>query len=498
MTNEEVRSNLEKESKFNRLIVVIIISLLIGVLGFFAGLNINSNKTNPIVNKVLDILENEWYSEIYYPDDSSDTMIAQFISSISNFDYEKQLDPYTYFIKNSSSSTVNQGYMGVKMQKNFDYPMIKQVYENTPAFKASLQAFDLILGVKKDNIWHYVCDENEDYYSISSLCSGNIGEVITLKIRRFTDTGYEDFNVDLTLDKVIYPYAYLENYSFENSIYVKLDSFVSDSLDNRSSVQMENIFKNNLDAKNLILDLRDNGGGSVDSMVEICDLFLTKNKLIMTTELKDKTITEYKTNDDKVYDFDKIIILMNANTASASEILISCLSYHLDNVVLIGRTTYGKGIAQRKRVLNADYSFQYTFAKWYTPEKIWIHEKGISTTSETTYIPYTEDYVEFYNLSNYYKLTYDYDYKYDMVNTNISYFQEVLNYLYPNSAIREDGYFDKNTEDLVKQFQEDNNLEVSGIIDENTFIVLCNLYNKAYQTYFINNHNLKIKEVLGV
>ena len=64
MTNEEVRSNLEKESKFNRLIVVIIISLLIGVLGFFAGLNINSNKTNPIVNKVLDILENEWNSEI--------------------------------------------------------------------------------------------------------------------------------------------------------------------------------------------------------------------------------------------------------------------------------------------------------------------------------------------------------------------------------------------------------------------------------------------------
>ena len=85
-----------------------------------------------------------------------------------------------------------------------------------------------------------------------------------------------------------------------------------------------------------------------------------------------------------------------------------------------------------------------------------------------------------------------------MVNTNISYFQEVLNYLYPNCAIREDGYFDKNTEDLVKQFQEDNNLEVSGVIDENTFIVLCNLYNKAYQTYFINNHNLKIKEVLGV
>ena len=45
---------------------------------------------------------------------------------------------------------------------------------------------------------------------------------------------------------------------------------------------------------------------------------------------------------------------------------------------------------------------------------------------------------------------------------------------------------------------DNNNLEVSGVIDENTFIVLCNLYNKAYQTYFINNHNLKIKEVLGV
>lgn len=501
MTNDAIQQEIKKDERIKKLGIYVIISLLVGLVGFYFGVNFSARSKNNVVDKVLDILENEWYSTVYYDEDNVDTQIAQFISSVSNFNYEKQLDPYTYFIKNTTiSSSEPVAYMGVKIQKSFDYPMIRYVYENTPASKAGILMYDIILGVKKDDIWHYVDEEKENYSTITSYCSGKKGETITLKIRRFNNKHFQDLDINVTFDDIIYPYAYQQNINDRDSLMIKLESFSSDSLDRRSSVQIENIIKNNLDKKNLILDLRDNGGGSVDSMVEICDLFLPKNKLIMTTEIKDLTRTKYLTKDDTEYTFEQIIILMNNNTASASEILISCLDYHLDNVVLVGRKSYGKGIAQRKRVLTQEYSFQYTFAKWFTPADIWIQDEslqGISPSSDMDFIRYTNEYVTYYNLSNYYQLTHQKDYTFDMVDNNIKYFQEALNFIYPNLNLRVDGYFDNNTVEAIKDLQYDYNLEQTGIIDENTFLILSSLYINSLEVYFNVNHMNRVMELLG-
>lgn len=497
MTSAEVNKNLQNEKKWKRFLLVIVFALLTGLVGFYCGLQLTYQKTNPLVDKVIDIIDNEWYSTIYYPEDDVEAKVAQFISSISGLNYDKQLDPYTYLIKNEYGEA--RSYMGVSMQRNFDYPMIRYVYDHSPAKQAGLQPYDVILGVKKEDVWHYVDEESENYSTITSLCSGKNGETIELKIRRFHDKQFDDLYISVTFQDMIRNYATQIPF-LDDTLFIRLDSFSSNSLQERSSVQMEEILKNNLDKQNLVLDLRDNGGGSVDSMVEICDLFLPKNQLIMTTEIKDKTKSKYYTKDNQAYTFAKIIILMNNNTASASEILISCLSYHLDNVILVGRKTFGKGIAQRKRVLNKEYSFQYTFAKWFTPGNIWIQEdnlKGIDVSQQECYIPYPEDYVMFYNLSNYYHLTHTKEFCFDMVDTNIAYLQQALNFLYPNLNLRSDGYFDTATTEAVKKFQYDYNLEKSGIVDESTFLIFTSLYSQSLENYYNQQHQQKVLEILG-
>ena len=85
-----------------------------------------------------------------------------------------------------------------------------------------------------------------------------------------------------------------------------------------------------------------------------------------------------KTKDNKVYDYDKIVILQDENTASASEIMISCLSYHLkDKVTLVGTKSYGKGKVQTTGELEDGTMIKYTSALWYTPNGDTIDEIGL-------------------------------------------------------------------------------------------------------------------------
>lgn len=140
----------------------------------------------------------------------------------------------------------------------------------------------------------------------------------------------------------------------------------------------------------LIIDLRDNYGGDIDAMARICNLFLTKGSTIAT----DKTRIfdwVYKAKKDKVLSYDRIIILQNRNTASASENMIAALKDNLDHVTLIGEKTYGKGIGQYTLPLKRGFAVKATILLWYTPKGRNIQGNGIEPD-----IAYTgEDAIEF-------------------------------------------------------------------------------------------------------
>lgn len=486
MDNETLQNELKKQKHTTKTIYILIFCLLATFVGFMLGLKIGTPKNEYAhVTKVLKILEKEWYSEVYY-DSYEDAPIAQFISSVAQLDHEKMLDPYTYLIKRQPAVVDNTGKMGVKIRNcfNSNYQLVKTVYPNSPAYKAGLQMYDLICGVQlKDNTRIF-----EDY---SKYLNGEINDSITLLVSRYPYNLNEFLEIEVTFERFYYPTAYTYSCDLKDTLYVKLDGFVSNITGKNTVDELDFIFNQNQEKKYLILDLINNGGGALDSLVQICDLLLPAKKLISSLEIKDKSKTYYKTKTKQKYTFDQIFIYMNENTASASEMLIGCLDYYFDNLVIIGNNTYGKGIAQRTINLTPQYDFQYTFAKWFTPDNQWIQKVGFQPTTNEDKIVENETY----SLLSKTWLDSKINLEFDQVDVNnLKQIQILLNHLYQQN-LREDGYFDINTQNLVVQIQQQNQLETNGKIDELFLRILASQYALEI-TQFDNQYLNRTKQIL--
>jgi C-terminal processing protease CtpA/Prc len=157
----------------------------------------------------------------------------------------------------------------------------------------------------------------------------------------------------------------------ENTVYLRLSNFSTFTRD----FMDDNV--NKLKSRpNIIMDLLDNRGGDIDSMVDMAGMFLPKKSIIATDKMRLLNII-YKNKKDKPLNYKKIIILQNKNTASASENMIAALKDNLDNVVLIGEETYGKGIGQFTLPLKRGFAVKATILEWFTPKGINIQGNGI-------------------------------------------------------------------------------------------------------------------------
>jgi hypothetical protein len=146
------------------------------------------------------------------------------------------------------------------------------------------------------------------------------------------------------------------------------------------SVYTEKFVKKNISTlknyPNIIIDLRDNYGGDISTMAKISDMFLPKGSIIATDKMRLFTRV-YKAKRAQVLENKNIIILQNNNTASSSENLIAALSENLENVTLIGDTTFGKGIGQYTLPLKNGFAVKATVLLWYGPKGKNIQAKGI-------------------------------------------------------------------------------------------------------------------------
>lgn len=127
---------------------------------------------------------------------------------------------------------------------------------------------------------------------------------------------------------------------------------------------------------NLIIDLRDNPGGDIDVMAGIAGMFLPKKSIVATDKMRLFDIV-YKAKGPYSLKYNKIIILQNKSTASASENLIAALKYNLENVTLVGEKTYGKGIGQFTLPLKRGFAVKATILQWFTPNGVNIQGNGI-------------------------------------------------------------------------------------------------------------------------
>ena len=440
--------------------------------------------------ELIEILKANWYDDIYYgPYYDENALINQFIGAITTSD-ETTLDPYTYLIKNETvgGGSTSSGKIGITLRNFYSYPVVVEIDKNGAGY-GYLQKGDIVVETGKKVNGHTqifkITDTDYDFTTLFTSALGRPGDSIYVKVARFVEGSLKYFTYNLTLKEAsAVPYAKQIDVEYEDTLMVKWDSFVHSNDSYNTASDLEKILKND-NSKNIIIDLRDNGGGALSSAINISDLFLPKGKLITTLQYKDGSKDAFYTNDEEYYDYEKIIILQNENTASASEVFISAmLHYYPEKVYLVGTESYGKGIASlTTEVLGGQYYLQYTCAKWLRPDNSWIGMTDSyydSAKYDLGFDPSENGEVEYDELllfMKYYSSGIDYKedeefiaYKEDYVALSNAYFFTIFNELY-NTDCRVDYYFDEKCSEAIKQFQINKGIEnATGIMDLDTYI----------------------------
>ena len=159
--------------------------------------------------------------------------------------------------------------------------------------------------------------------------------------------------------------------------YLKIEMF-SNNITKQVKKELESLKKKNIDK--LVIDVRDNPGGYLTQVTEILSLFMTKKDVIYQLQTKNNKEKVYSTSSKAIYSY-PVVVLINENSASASEILASAFK-ETYNAEIVGVNSYGKGTVQKTGDLNNGDTIKYTVQKWLTPKGNWINEKGVTPTKE--------------------------------------------------------------------------------------------------------------------
>ena len=317
------------------------------------------------ISEVLTLLQNKYMGEL-----EVDSLIDGAINGI----FESIDDPYTrYLTPEEFDEAINSGneeYYGIgihiSLTKDSRQAVIVGVMPDTPAKKAGIKAGDIIKKV--DSI---VVNE-DNYYEASNAIKGEEGTIVKLILER---EGKLEFNVtrakiissDISSSIVKGNIGYIKIFSFEQGVY---DNFKEEY----------NRLLNEEKVKGIIIDLRDNPGGFVDETVRIADL-LCGSGTIIRQEYGDGTTRLYTSDESKCKV--PLVVLINQNSASASEILAGSIK-DLKAGKLVGTTTFGKGIMQSYIALENGGGVAITVAKYYTASGVEIHGQGIEPDVEKT------------------------------------------------------------------------------------------------------------------
>lgn len=294
----------------------------------------------------------------------------------SGYIYSLQ-DPYSVYYTEEEYKSVkesNEGSycgIGVQVSQNVYTGIITvvKVFKNTPAEKAGMLPGDILTAVGDMDV-----SGMDLSLLVSDYIKGEEGTDVTLTVYRESI----DDDVEMTMKRAIVENPTVEYTMLENSIgYISLSSFEEVS---------EDQFKTAVDsltgkgAKGLIVDLRNNGGGVVTSAKAIADYLLPDGKTIVSFKGKGVPDSTYSSEDGHQVDI-PIVVLVNGESASASEVLTGALKDN-DWATVVGTKTFGKGIAQGVFEMTDGSALKLTTAYYYVPSGECIHEIGIEPDVE--------------------------------------------------------------------------------------------------------------------
>lgn len=276
----------------------------------------------------------------------------------------EETDPYTDFVPEENldelkfMATGKYGGVGVSVNTDSERTVITDVYEGSPMDKAGVKPGDIILSLDGKPT------KGMDQEEISRILKGAPGSTLAM-VTKHPVTGAES-NKKIIREEINVRAVSFSGITGSDIGYIRMTQFTENSGQLVQSA-FEELKKQYPAMKGLILDLRGNPGGLLDEAVSVANIFVDKNKLIVSTKGKVKSWDrEYKTEEPAVDAHIPLVVLTNRSSASASEIVAGAIQ-DLDRGVIIGQRSFGKGLVQTTRPLPYNAKLKVTTAKYYTP-----------------------------------------------------------------------------------------------------------------------------------
>lgn len=375
--------NRDKDNfNLKEVIIIMLFSLCIGIVICFSLFSIIAGKNYFKVIKDLGKVIDTYYAvaDNYYGDlDKSslvDGAVEGIISSVG--------DSFTSYSNTDATESFNEkingSYEGIgcSVANYLDGSIVViSVFDDSPAKKAGLEVGDIILKVDNESY------DGKTSTDLSNYIKDSGKDKVILTIKREE----EEKDITINLSKVEIPYVNGEVLeSNDKKIgYISISLFAGTTYKQFEN-KLKELEKEGIDS--LIIDVRGNSGGYLTSVTDICSLFLKKGSVIYQLEDTSGTVKKKDTTKEKrTY---KVAVLINKESASASEILASAIKESYKGLV-IGTNSYGKGTVQQTKKLLDGSMIKYTTQKWLTPDGNFINEEGVTPTNV---VELSEEYFE--------------------------------------------------------------------------------------------------------
>ncbi len=343
-------------------------SLLNGTFELKKEASNSSTALSEKVAKVKGIIDSSYLYE-YDEDRLMDGAIEGMLTALD--------DPYAAYYNEQKFKTFydqSEGeYVGIGIYITYDetagMPIVLLPFENSPAEEAGIKTGDYISEVDGKNAADYTYEEMVD------AIKGKEGTKAKLTIIRTNENGTLD-TIDLEVLRKKIDISPIETQVFDNIGYIKLTSFDESSY--KKFFNAYTTFMTNPKIKGLVLDLRDNPGGILQVCAKITDLLVPEGRIVYTI---DKNGNEEVIESDEVQITVPFAVIVNGNSASASEILTAAVKdYGVGTIV--GEKTYGKGVVQTLKPINDGTYLKFTTQEYFSPKGNKIHKDGITPDVE--------------------------------------------------------------------------------------------------------------------
>ncbi len=313
---------------------------------------IHPNQTEKL-ETVLDLIS------MFYVDSLDDAgIVEKAITSLL-----KELDPHSVYISKDKVLEMNKTLLGHFDGIGITYTIFKdtayviRTLKNAPADKSGIKPGDRIVSINKENI----TGKSVRAEHIKNLLQGAKGTKLSLEIIR---PGVETVLFkELQRDRIPIN-SITAAYKIEDNIaYIKLESFSLNTT--KEFEEISRSFRKS-GVQNIILDLRNNGGGYLTTAIRLIDEFMPSDRLIIYTKGKNNPRYDFFSSGKGHFKRSKLVILINENSASASEIVAGAIQ-DWDRGLIVGRRSFGKGLVQRPFDLPDGSMIRLTIARYYTP-----------------------------------------------------------------------------------------------------------------------------------